>query len=139
MNQKNDEYSYSKGNYNGVDCKWPLTCDRRVFPYYCNNSDYGHQLYFEYEAEDELTKELNKLQQTQIKKLEDSNIKPTPEAIAERIKLLKFQKSPIDISLILPYVEHNYKQRMMSYNNNRQKNNKRNSKNKLSSSTHTSR
>ena len=63
----------------------------------------------------------------QLKKA--SQTKPTPEAIAERIKLLTYKKSRIDISLILPYVEHNYKQRMMNYNNNRQKNNKRNSKN----------
>ena len=93
-----------------------------------------------WEAEHQLEEEIKKKQsESQTKSNKDSNMKPTPEAIAERIKLLTYKKSRIDISLILPYVEHNYKQRMMNYNNNRQRNNKRSSKNKLSSSTHTSR
>ena len=130
MNQKNDEYSYSKGNYNGVDCKWPLTCDRRVFPHYCKHSEADRLGSVKWEAEHQLEEEIKKKQsESQTKSNKDSNMKPTPEAIAERIKLLTYKKSPIDISLILPYVEHNYKQRMMNYNNNRQRNNKRNSKN----------
>ena len=139
LNTKNDEYSYARGNYNGVDCKWPLTCDRRVFPYFCNNSETNRFDSVKWEAEHQLHEEKSRKKQspnskTQLKtktKKVSNNIKPTPEAIVERIQLLKFQKTRIDISLILPYVEHNYKQRMMRYNNNRQRNNKRNSKNNL--------
>ena len=116
LNYKHDNYSYVHGNYNGIFCIWPLVCDRRSFPHYCNHSQKHHFSNVKSRAERELLQE-NKMNVESDKKYIDkypNNGQPTEKEIEERMKFIKLKETRIDVSGILEYVEYNFRMRMMN-------------------------